>query len=138
MDDVEFVHKVNVIGPLRVSQAMLPLLKKGNKKVVSIHTLARLVSPHVTLRLQIMLADTLASASCLRMGPGVCAVIFLLFCWQCWMKVQHQNRSARQAGLRKITAQPICIFWAVNVANPLYHGQCAAVRARAAELPGRA
>lgn len=36
LDDIEMVHKVNVIGPLRVSQAMLPLLKKGNKKVVSI------------------------------------------------------------------------------------------------------
>ena len=36
IDDIEFVHKVNVIGPLRVSQAMLPLLKKGHKKLVSI------------------------------------------------------------------------------------------------------
>jgi len=32
--DIEYVHKVNVIGPLLVSQAMLPLIKKGHKKVV--------------------------------------------------------------------------------------------------------
>ena len=29
------VHKVNVVGPLMVTQAMLPLLRKGNKKLVS-------------------------------------------------------------------------------------------------------
>ena len=46
IDDIEFVHKVNVIGPLRVSQAMLPLLKKGHRKLVSIHSHARLASPH--------------------------------------------------------------------------------------------
>jgi len=35
IDDSEFVHKVNVIGPLRVSQAMLPLLKKGHRKLIA-------------------------------------------------------------------------------------------------------
>ena len=28
------VHKVNVLGPMMVTQALLPLLRKGSKKVV--------------------------------------------------------------------------------------------------------
>ena len=29
------VHKVNVVGPLMATQAMLPLLRKGSRKLVS-------------------------------------------------------------------------------------------------------
>lgn len=71
VDDVEFVHKVNVIGPLRVSQAMLPLLKKGHKKLVSIHTHACMLHPQVSL------APVIASAWCTGLGPKLCAVLFL-------------------------------------------------------------
>ena len=29
------VHRVNVLGPLMVTQAMLPLIRKGKRKLVS-------------------------------------------------------------------------------------------------------
>ena len=32
--DIAWVHKVNVLGPLAVTQALLPLIKKGKKKLV--------------------------------------------------------------------------------------------------------
>jgi NAD(P)-dependent dehydrogenase (short-subunit alcohol dehydrogenase family) len=35
VENVVAVHKVNVVGPMIVTQALLPLLRKGNKKVVS-------------------------------------------------------------------------------------------------------
>jgi len=33
-ENIAFVHKVNVLGPFLVTQAMLPLLRKGNRKLV--------------------------------------------------------------------------------------------------------
>ena len=36
------VHKVNVVGPLMVTQAMLPLLRKGSRKMVSAFVLIML------------------------------------------------------------------------------------------------
>ena len=32
--DIAWVHKVNVLGPLAVTQALLPLIKTGKKKLV--------------------------------------------------------------------------------------------------------
>ena len=32
--DIAWVHKVNVLGPLAVTQALLPMIKKGKKKLV--------------------------------------------------------------------------------------------------------
>ena len=64
MDDIEFVHKVNVIGPLRVSQVMLPLLKKGNKKVVSTHGL-----PACPLLPRAAFADHACTHSCIWLVP---------------------------------------------------------------------
>lgn len=34
VENVLAVHKVNVVGPMLVTQAMLPLLRKGSKKLV--------------------------------------------------------------------------------------------------------
>ena len=34
VESVTEVHKVNVVGPMMVTQAMLPLLRKGRKKLV--------------------------------------------------------------------------------------------------------
>ncbi|CAK0786478.1 hypothetical protein CVIRNUC_009691 [Coccomyxa viridis] len=33
--DIAWVHKVNVLGPLAVTQALLPLIKKGKKKLIA-------------------------------------------------------------------------------------------------------
>ena len=30
------VHRVNVLGPLMVTQAMLPMIRKGKRKLVSV------------------------------------------------------------------------------------------------------
>lgn len=35
VEDVIDVFKTNVLGPLQVTQAMLPLIRKGNRKLVS-------------------------------------------------------------------------------------------------------
>lgn len=35
VDNVMAVHKVNVLGPMLVTQAMLPLLRKGSKKLIA-------------------------------------------------------------------------------------------------------
>ncbi len=122
VDDIEFVHKVNVIGPLRVSQAMLPLLKKGNKKVVSIHSIAPPAIPHIMPHLR---CNALASAWCPGMWPGACAVILAHFL----LAVLDGGpamilRSALLAGWKEITVQMTSLH--MLVANILYPAQCAA------------
>ena len=53
VESVTEVHKVNVVGPMMVTQAMLPLLRKGGKKLVR--------SSHADrAQLLIRLAQTLA------------------------------------------------------------------------------